>query len=121
MKIGHFRSLALAIAASLGIEAVAIAAEPVAGDKIKGTTQPKKEAHGLLASRIANLAPPKLEEPAAQHSAIEPLAPPAFQTASWSELASDTLSSNTSSSLSCTDGCCNTCDCCPDPLWCHRC
>ena len=125
MKISHFRSLLLAATALLGIEAVAISAEPLAGDKIRGTTTPaKKEARGLLASRIAAMAEPVQEPPAAQEAAHDTFVPSVFQNASWSEFSNETLSNTSANSLiggGCSGSCCDSCDCCLDPMWCHRC
>ena len=125
MKISLYRSLLLAVAASLGIEVVAISAEPVAGDKIRGATPVKKEARGLLASRIAAMAepvqqPPAVQEPA-QEAAHHTFVPSTFQNASWSEFSNETLSSTSANTLSGGGGSCSSCDCCIDPMWCHRC
>lgn len=131
MKISHFRSLVLAVAASLGVEAAAISAEPQAGDKIRGTTTPvKKEARGLLASRIAAMAPPVEEQPAAKPPANDTFVPAndaflpsSFQSASWSEFSNETLAGTSTQTLSGGGGgsCGSSCDCCIDPMWCHRC
>jgi hypothetical protein len=125
MKISLHRSLLLAIAASLGIEAVAISAEPAAGDKIRAATPVKKEARGLLASRIAAMAEPvqeQLEQPVAQEPAADTFVPATFQNASWSDFSNETLATTSSNTLSssCGEGNCSSCDCCIDPMWCHR-
>src|SRR5688572_16840689 len=117
MKISLHRSLLLAVAASLGIEAVAISAEPAAGDKIRAATPVKKEARGLLASRIAAMAEPvqeQLEQPVAQERAPDTFVPATFQNASWQDFSNETLSnesllanSTNSLSSSCGEGNCS--------------
>jgi hypothetical protein len=142
MKIDFARSGLLICTLLLGPAAVSFGAEPAtssstSADRAKADGEKEKtpvrsvvkpastsqEAHGVLAKKVVQLAP---EIPVEKK---EPVSPPpntellpyhtgAVQTANYASWFSQ--GQEQVPPLSCTDTCDVGCDCCLDPLWCHR-
>ena len=102
MKISHLQWPALVLAAVLGLDSLAVSSEPMAGNKISGSTSCPSEGRSPRAvdqhvsgrpdSRAASSdSEPPVEPPASQHRPVRPpartgvveAAQPVFQPASW--------------------------------------
>jgi len=135
MRIKHYPWFLLVLAALISLRGLAVSAEAVVGepDIVSGagaSSRSGQEAHGLLVNRFK--APvPSAPSTATQSEALasegdqRALAPTGLITmvngsirAAGPQMQTgyDSLSSCISISDHCDSG-----DCCPDPLWCHRC
>ena len=124
MKRSYFQWSALAIAALISLEGFAVSTEPFAEYAINGPAVPakvieSKEAYGLLANRRSPSAVRLPNSANVEQEASAQAGKPTFQPASLNRALSVSPPLPTSDSAArCND--CDTCDCCPDPLWVHR-
>src|SRR5688572_19977626 len=105
MKISHLQWPALVLAAVLGLESYAISSEPMAGNKVSGTTSTPKskgEARGLLTSHFWGSEAPSSELPGlpvadqaiGQSAGVVEAAQPVFQPASWTNSLDNNIGNN---------------------------
>jgi hypothetical protein len=149
MNIRRSCLLLLITVAATTLLAVASAAEPLAGGKIVGQATAAKpiaaddEVHGLFAKRLAQEPDELPTKKPATKAADEPadelptdddlswLKPVPVRTALYTgtedwrtdylNRAASPPEPTLSESCGCTDGSCNNCDTCCQPMWCHKC
>lgn len=120
MRITHYHWPVIVLAALLGLGDFAESTEPVAGEKIKTSTaatrtRASQEARGLLANRFSSSAAASSSSASASESLANQVGRHTFEQASWTSGLNDSAAAR----MSLSDHC-DSCDCCPDPLWVHR-
>ncbi len=122
MKKSFFSWPAYALAAALGVQQLAMAAETdyesAALPSASSSQRDNGEVRGLLAGRFSTLASPASASSTVKASSTPPQAP--YQLAAWDTLANTAGEPAQAPDTSALYGSCETCDCCPDPLWMHR-
>jgi major outer membrane protein len=131
MRITHYQWLVVFLTALLGLASFAVSAEPVAGENSAlPSDRAGQEARGLLAKRFSTPAPTAvsnaiLNEEPTDRADQRALAPTGWITmvngsASASGPQTQTGYDSLTTCMNISDHC-DSGDCCPDPLWCHRC
>jgi len=126
MKITHVQWLLVVITTLVYQGSYAVSAELDAEEKTPAPSNSAgKEAHGLWAKRFSAAEPAADSDIPLENEPANQGAHGIFKRANWTTISSNSMLSSSSSMRAATDlsghGDYDSCGCCSDPLWCHRC